>query len=134
MRRCVGSKTFGIEPHEAPIADFPNQPSRKDGLGVMCKPHWSQYTGALRKAAQARKAAGQDIPAKPRRAAKAIETANIANAEDAAIACEAKRAKAPTKRERRRTPMAHVPAATDVPASVEQFVTNGGGKLPIEAE
>jgi hypothetical protein len=34
MRCCAGSKTFGIEPHEAPIADFPVQPSRKDGLGV----------------------------------------------------------------------------------------------------
>lgn len=57
-RRCVGSKTFGIESHDAPVADFPAQPSRKDGLGVMCKPHWSQYTGALRKAALGRKAAG----------------------------------------------------------------------------
>ena len=57
MRRCIGSKTFGIEPHEAPVADFPAQPSQKDGLGRMCKPHWRQYTNALRKAALARKAA-----------------------------------------------------------------------------
>lgn len=57
LRRCVGSKTFGIEAHDAPISDFPVQPSRKDGLGVMCKPHWTQYTGALRRAALARKAA-----------------------------------------------------------------------------
>lgn len=57
MRRCIGSKSFGIEPHEAPVADFPAQPSQKDGLGRMCKPHWRQYTNALRKAAVARKAA-----------------------------------------------------------------------------
>lgn len=57
LRRCAGSKSFGIEPHEAPIADFPVQPSRKDGLGVMCKPHWTEYTRALRQAAKARKAA-----------------------------------------------------------------------------
>jgi hypothetical protein len=57
MRRCIGSKTFGIEAHDAPVADFPVQPSRKDGLGTLCKPHWNQYTSSLRKAANARKAA-----------------------------------------------------------------------------
>jgi hypothetical protein len=57
MRRCIGSAKFGIEPHEAPVDDFPAQPSQKDGLGRMCKPHWNAYTGALRKAALARKAA-----------------------------------------------------------------------------
>ena len=57
MRRCIGSKTFGIEPHEAHTSDFPKQPSQKDGLGRMCKPHWRQYTNSLRKAALARKAA-----------------------------------------------------------------------------
>jgi hypothetical protein len=56
-RRCIGSATFGIEAHEAPVDDFPAQPSQKDGLGRMCKPHWNQYTSALRKAALARKAA-----------------------------------------------------------------------------
>jgi len=56
LRRCAGSKTFGIEPHEAPVSEFPVQPSRKDGLGVMCKPHWTEYTRALREAAKARKA------------------------------------------------------------------------------
>ena len=60
VRRCIGSKTFGIEPHDAPISDFPVQPSQKDGLGRLCKPHWREYTGALRKAAQARKAAAQE--------------------------------------------------------------------------
>jgi hypothetical protein len=57
MRRCIGSAKFGIEAHEAPPAEFPAQPSQKDGLGRMCKPHWNQYTSALRKAALARKAA-----------------------------------------------------------------------------
>jgi hypothetical protein len=57
MRKCIGSAKFGIEAHEAPPAEFPAQPSQKDGLGRMCKPHWNQYTNALRKAALARKAA-----------------------------------------------------------------------------
>ena len=57
MRKCIGSAKFGIEAHEAPVGDFPTQPSQKDGLGRMCKPHWNQYTTALRKAAVARKAA-----------------------------------------------------------------------------
>jgi hypothetical protein len=62
MRRCIGSAKFGIEAHEAPIDDFPVQPSQKDGLGRMCKTHWSQYTSALRKAALARKAAEDEAP------------------------------------------------------------------------
>ena len=49
-RKCIGSTRFGIEAHEAPVADFPAQPSQKDGLGRMCKPHWTEYTRALRKA------------------------------------------------------------------------------------
>ncbi len=57
LRRCIGSTKFGIEAHEAPADEFPAQPSQKDGLGRMCKPHWRQYTNALRKAAMARKAA-----------------------------------------------------------------------------
>ena len=61
MRRCIGSTKFGIEAHEAPPTDFPAQPSQKDGLGRMCKPHWNQYTGALRKAALARKAAAGEV-------------------------------------------------------------------------
>ena len=56
-RKCIGSARFGIAAHDAPVADFPVQPSQKDGLGRMCKPHWNQYTTALRKAALARKAA-----------------------------------------------------------------------------
>ena len=60
LRRCIGSAKFGIEAHDAPPEDFPVQPSQKDGLGRMCKPHWNQYTTALRKAALARKAADAD--------------------------------------------------------------------------
>jgi hypothetical protein len=57
MRKCIGSAKFGIEAHEAPVTEFPAQPSQKDGLGRMCKTHWNAYTNALRKAALARKAA-----------------------------------------------------------------------------
>ncbi len=39
LRRCIGSKRYGIEPHDAPVEDFPRQPSQKDGLGRMCKTH-----------------------------------------------------------------------------------------------
>lgn len=64
MRRCIGSAKFGIEAHEAPAADFPVQPSQKDGLGRMCKVHWNAYTNGLRKASLARKAA-EAAPAEP---------------------------------------------------------------------
>jgi hypothetical protein len=66
MRKCIGSAKFGIAAHEAPATDFPAQPSQKDGLGRMCKPHWNEYTSALRKAALARKAAEDEaVPAEP---------------------------------------------------------------------
>ena len=58
LRRCIGSKRFGIEPHDAPVNDFPTQPSQKDGLGRMCKTHWNEYTAGLAREAKARKAAG----------------------------------------------------------------------------
>jgi hypothetical protein len=78
MRKCIGSERFGIEAHEAPVTDFPAQPSQKDGLGRMCKPHWNAYTSALRKAALARKAAEaapaeaapEPEPARPKRGRK----------------------------------------------------------------
>ena len=41
-RRCIGSTRFGIEAHDADAGDFPVQPSQKDGLGRMCKPHWRE--------------------------------------------------------------------------------------------
>jgi hypothetical protein len=56
LRRCIGSARFGIEAHDAPIADFPSQPSQKDGLGRMCKTHWNAYTAGLARDAKARKA------------------------------------------------------------------------------
>ena len=58
-RRCIGSARFGIEPHDAPIEDFPRQPSQKDGLGRMCKTHWNQYTAGLARDAKARKPAAE---------------------------------------------------------------------------
>ena len=63
MRRCIGSTKFGIEPHEAPVADFPVQASQKAGLGRMCKPHWTEYTRELRRASVARKAVEATEPA-----------------------------------------------------------------------
>ena len=50
QRRCTGSMRFGIEPHEAPVTEFPKQPSRKDGLGTMCTEHWRAYVKGLREA------------------------------------------------------------------------------------
>ena len=57
VRKCIGSARFEIEPHEAPVEDFPNQPSQKDGIGRMCKPHWNTYTAGLARDAKARRAA-----------------------------------------------------------------------------
>ena len=64
-RKCIGSAKFGIEAHDAPVADFPTQPTQRDGLGRLCKTHWTEYTRALRKAAVARQAAEKDSPATP---------------------------------------------------------------------
>lgn len=63
-RRCIGSARFGIEPHDAPINEFPAQPSQKDGLGRMCATHWRAYTAGLARDAKARKAAAE-TPAEP---------------------------------------------------------------------
>ena len=57
LRTCIGSARFGIEAHEAPLADFPVQASQKDGLGRLCKTHWNRYTAGLARDAKARKAA-----------------------------------------------------------------------------
>jgi hypothetical protein len=62
-RRCIGNRTFGIEAHEAPTSDFPVQPSRRDGLGALCRTHWTEYTGALRRARREREAEGTTVPA-----------------------------------------------------------------------
>ena len=63
LRKCIGSTRFGIEAHDAPVEDFPSQPSQKDGLGRMCKTHWNQYTAGLARDAKARKAADGDAAA-----------------------------------------------------------------------
>jgi hypothetical protein len=95
LRICIGSTRFGIEAHEAPVADFPSQPSQKDGLGRMCKPHWNQYTTALRKAAATK--AADDAPApvetpeavEPKlRRAKGKATEPVADSGEAATATE----------------------------------------------
>ena len=62
LRKCIGSARFGIEPHDAPIEDFPSQPSQKDGLGRMCKSHWNQYTAGLARDAKARRAGEATAP------------------------------------------------------------------------
>ena len=62
-RRCIGSARYGIEPHDAPVDDFPKQASQKDGLGRMCRTHWRAYTKGLARDAKARKAAA--APAAP---------------------------------------------------------------------
>ncbi len=43
--------------HEAPIEDFPVQPSQKDGLGRMCATHWKAYVAGLARQAKERTAA-----------------------------------------------------------------------------
>ncbi len=64
LRKCIGSAKYSIEPHEAPVEDFPKQPSQKDGLGRMCRTHWNQYTAALSRDRKARLAAASDaVPA-----------------------------------------------------------------------
>ena len=80
LRKCIGSKWFGIEPHEAPAGDFPVQPSQKDGLGRMCKTHWNQYTAGLARDAKARKAAESGT----------VAEASVAAADDAVPAPKAK--------------------------------------------
>jgi hypothetical protein len=65
LRRCIGSARYGFEAHDAPIEDFPAQPSQKDGLGRMCKVHWRQYTAGLARDAKARKAAAQPVEQEP---------------------------------------------------------------------
>jgi len=77
LRRCIGSAKFGIAAHDAPVDDFPKQPSQKDGLGRMCRIHWNQYTTALRKAALERKAAQE-----PEAAATESEVATATEAVD----------------------------------------------------
>ena len=58
LRRCTGSARFGIEPHEAPVSDFPKQPSPARTAWARCAPSTGGPTSrALR---EARKAAQAD--------------------------------------------------------------------------
>jgi hypothetical protein len=86
LRQCIGSTRFGIEPHDAPVDDFPSQPSQKDGLGRMCKPHWNAYTAGLARDAKARKAAAAGEASRP-----AESTTDPREAEVAATAPPPKR-------------------------------------------
>ena len=81
LRRCIGSTRFGIEAHEAPIEDFPSQPSQRDGLGRMCKTHWNQYTAGLARDAKARLAAEGDAAGEPTAPSADITEAEAATAE-----------------------------------------------------
>jgi hypothetical protein len=66
IRRCIGSTRFGIEPHDVPASEFPAQPSQRDGLGRMCRPHWRAYTTALRHASEeAKRAAAPEAEVVP---------------------------------------------------------------------
>ena len=86
MRRCIGSERFGIEPHDAPIGDFPSQPSQKDGLGRMCKVHWNQYTAGLARDAKARKAFDGLSYSRKRSIVEAIDTAKSAETRERRVA------------------------------------------------
>ena len=92
-RRCIGSSRFGIEAHDADASDFPVQPSQKDGLGRMCKPHWRAYTNALRKAAVTRKAGTTETPA-PEPEPEVIETPDEAPESGAPAPHKTRRTKA----------------------------------------
>jgi hypothetical protein len=135
IRRCVGSKTYGIAAHDARVSEFPVQPSRKDGLGVMCKTHWSVYTGALRRAAVARKAAAAasaaaDAPIRESEAAEAKQQ-RAAKAKAGASTATPSEAEADHKPSGRKS---RTSDATDVPRSVESFIGRNDGNPPIEPE
>ena len=98
-RRCIGSSRFGIEAHGADARDFPVQPSQKDGLGRMCKPHWREYTNALRKAAVARKAEVETAEAPATEAESGREAPDEAPEAEAPAPHKARRAKAESEEE-----------------------------------
>ena len=114
MRKCIGSAKFGIEAHEAPVGDFPAQPSQKDGLGRMCKPHWNQYTKELRKAALARKADGAVAP-------------EAAPTESAPAALATPKAVGGRKTKETRTPKPE-PIRTRVPRGRQELVPEAGSQ------
>ena len=94
LRKCSGSARFGIEPHEAPLADFPRQPSRKDGLGAMCDVHWKAYVKGLNADRKARATAlvtdtGETVEL-PAETAKQVDAAITREAKAKAKAARAK--------------------------------------------
>ena len=125
MRRCHGSARFGIEPHEAPVGTFPKQPSRKDGLGVMCTEHWTAYVKGLREARIAAAGAGSSVDEVAMKAT-AITSQTRATAKPAANADEIAKAEAliaevdalPAEQMAQRVGDADVQAALETSASV----------------
>jgi hypothetical protein len=81
----------------------------KDGLGLMCAPHWKAYVKGLREARSAKATAPEAATSTP--------------------------AKATTKRERRRTPMAHLPAdeARKVPSRTNRLAARNRAKASPKA-
>jgi hypothetical protein len=125
MRRCHGSARFAIEPHEAPLSTFPKQPSRKDGLGVMCTEHWKVYVKGLREARIAATGAGSPVD-DPARKANATTRRTRATTTPAANADEVVKAEAliaevdalPAERMAQRVGDEDVQAARETSASV----------------
>ena len=92
------ASTGRIEPHEAPVEDFPRQPSQKDGLGRICKVPWNLYTAGLARDAKVRKADEASDLAEPGDPAKTT-------ADDPGVS------PAPPERKRRRPETTESPAA-----------------------
>jgi len=105
LRRCIGSERFGIDAHEAPVEDFPRQPSQKDGLGRMCKVHWNQYTAGLARDAKARKAAEAPEPTiEPAQPAPEPADGSVAEPAEPDSPTEPERARKPKRPQTTRTP------------------------------
>lgn len=117
LRRCSGAALIEVEAHEAPVAEFPIQPSQKDGLGRMCKPHWNAYTRALRVNAQARaKAEGDATPAPAAKAEPKVRTQPAPKPSQKAKAPRAPKPVDPVKAERLRAAKATVDGLERLPA------------------
>jgi hypothetical protein len=100
MRRCIGSAKFGIKAHDAPIEDFPAQPSQRDGLGRMCRSDWKAYTSALRKAATDRQPTSASVAEVERARTDKVE-AKVAKTSRAKAKPAARREPIPTKTSRK---------------------------------
>lgn len=123
MRRCTGSARFGIEAHEAPVSTFPKQPSRPDGLGVMCAEHWKAYVKGLTADRKARAVSGET-------SASAKEARARANVRAVARGLEREQAaKATTKRRRA---VEHVPTARDLEVAQAKALVAEVDALPAD--